>query len=230
MQAITKTVTGVAAGTVTNPTGSVGTSVAGQFGSINIAANGAYTYTVDNSNVLVQGLRTSGNTLSDVFTYTVRDSQGFTSTAQVNVTIQGANDAPIAIQVTSGSGTNLVVNGSFENNNQTGSSSFFGTSVLVDNWAAVGGEGLEIWRNWGGPAADGITLLELDGAGALNGISQNINTVANQTYTLQFDLRARGGGQESVEVFWAGTLVGRFTVTGGAWQTQSVNRDWFGRR
>ncbi|MFO0526679.1 MAG: cadherin domain-containing protein, partial [Planctomycetota bacterium] len=61
---------------------------------INISASGAYTYTVDNSNAAVQALRTSGNTLTDTFTYTMRDAAGLTSTTQVTITIQGANDAP----------------------------------------------------------------------------------------------------------------------------------------
>ncbi|MFM7115145.1 MAG: DUF4347 domain-containing protein, partial [Planctomycetota bacterium] len=68
----TKTVTGVAAGVVGSASGNVGSSVTGTYGTINIAANGAYTYTVDNSNATVQALRTSGNTLTDTFTYTMR--------------------------------------------------------------------------------------------------------------------------------------------------------------
>ncbi|MFM7738063.1 MAG: DUF4347 domain-containing protein, partial [Planctomycetota bacterium] len=42
----TKTVTGVAAGVVGSASGNVGSSVTGTYGTINIAANGAYTYTV----------------------------------------------------------------------------------------------------------------------------------------------------------------------------------------
>ncbi len=90
----TKTVTGVAAGTVASASGSVASVVNGSFGSISIAANGAYTYTVDNSNASVQALRLSSQTLSDVFTYTMRDTAGLTSTTQITITIQGANDAP----------------------------------------------------------------------------------------------------------------------------------------
>ncbi|MFO0923539.1 MAG: VCBS domain-containing protein [Pirellulales bacterium] len=53
----TKTVTGVLAGTSSAASGSVGTSVAGNYGSIVIQSNGSYTCTVDNSNVTVQALR-----------------------------------------------------------------------------------------------------------------------------------------------------------------------------
>ncbi len=93
----TRTVSGVAAGTAASASGSVGASVTGSFGSISIAANGAYTYTVDNSNSTVQALRTSANTITDVFTYTMTDALGVASTTQITVTIQGANDAPTAV-------------------------------------------------------------------------------------------------------------------------------------
>ncbi|MDX1930867.1 MAG: VCBS domain-containing protein [Pirellulaceae bacterium] len=93
----TQTVSGVAAGTVGTAVGSVGSAVTGAYGSIQIAANGSYTYTVDNNNAAVQSLRTAGNTLTDVFTYTMRDTGGLTSTTQVTITIQGANDAPVGV-------------------------------------------------------------------------------------------------------------------------------------
>jgi VCBS repeat-containing protein len=90
----TKTVIGVAAGSVSSSAGSVSSVVNGSFGSITIAADGTYTYTVDNNNTTVQALRTTANTLTDVFTYTMRDAAGATSTTQITLTIQGANDAP----------------------------------------------------------------------------------------------------------------------------------------
>ncbi|MFN7628662.1 MAG: VCBS domain-containing protein, partial [Pirellula sp.] len=93
----TKTVTGVAAGSQVSATGSVGVGVTGTYGSISIDANGAYTYTVDNSNTAVQALRISGQTLSEVFTYTMADTAGLTSTSKITVTITGANDTPVAV-------------------------------------------------------------------------------------------------------------------------------------
>ena len=96
----TKTVSGVAAGIVGSATTNVGTGVAGSFGSINIAADGSYTFIVDNNNATVQALRTSGNTITDVFSYTMTDAGGLTNTTQITVTIQGANDAPTTITPT----------------------------------------------------------------------------------------------------------------------------------
>ncbi|MFN9411852.1 MAG: beta strand repeat-containing protein, partial [Pirellula sp.] len=92
----TKAVTGVAAGTVASASGSIGVAVNGSYGSITIANNGDYTYNVDNSNAAVQALRLSDQTIQDVFTYTMRDAAGLTSTTQITVNIQGANDAPVA--------------------------------------------------------------------------------------------------------------------------------------
>ena len=66
----TKTVSGVAAGVVGSASTGVGSAISGSYGSINISSTGAYTYSVDNANTAVQALRTSANTLTDVFSYT----------------------------------------------------------------------------------------------------------------------------------------------------------------
>ncbi len=97
----TKTVIGVVAGAQASAAGNVATGVVGVYGSITVGADGAYTYTVDNTNPAVQALRTSGQTLSDVFTYTMQDASGAASTATVTVTIQGTNDTPTAVVDTS---------------------------------------------------------------------------------------------------------------------------------
>ena len=92
----TKSVIGVQFGAAASASGSVGASVFGAYGSIVIAVDGSYTYTVDNNSAAVQALRTSSDTLSEVFTYTMEDTAGAASTATVTITIQGANDNPVA--------------------------------------------------------------------------------------------------------------------------------------
>jgi VCBS repeat-containing protein len=86
----TKTVTAISGGTL-------GVARAGSYGSIVLNADGTYTYTVDNSNATVQALRTSAQTLTDSFSYTMRDAAGVTSSANITVTVQGANDAPVGV-------------------------------------------------------------------------------------------------------------------------------------
>ncbi|NOS98072.1 MAG: type I secretion C-terminal target domain-containing protein, partial [Methylotenera sp.] len=68
-------------------------SIAGTYGTVTIAANGTYTYTLNNTLPATQAL-TQGQTVTDAFTYTVIDSNGATSTANLNVTVTGTNDRP----------------------------------------------------------------------------------------------------------------------------------------
>jgi VCBS repeat-containing protein len=99
----TRTVQGVAAGTQAAPlTQNVHTGVvsANGYGTMTIADDGSYIYVVDNSNAAVQALRTPGQTLTDIFSYTMHDQAGVTSTTQVTITIQGANDDPTAVNDT----------------------------------------------------------------------------------------------------------------------------------
>jgi VCBS repeat-containing protein len=71
-----------------------GTAIAGSFGTLTIGANGSYTYVVNQANATVQALNTDSAALRDVFTYTVQDTAGLTSTATITVAVTGANDAP----------------------------------------------------------------------------------------------------------------------------------------
>ncbi|MFZ4289706.1 VCBS domain-containing protein [Variovorax sp. HJSM1_2] len=79
-----------------NNNGTVGSALAGAYGSLVLNANGSYTYTVDNNNTAVQALRTNASTLTEVFTYAVRDNVGATSQATLTITIRGQNDNPVA--------------------------------------------------------------------------------------------------------------------------------------
>ncbi|MFY0731792.1 VCBS domain-containing protein [Pseudomonas sp. NFX15] len=76
--------------------GTVGTVLRGLYGDLLINADGSYTYTVDNSLAAVQALRQSGQTLTDVFSYTLSDVFRASSQAELRITIDGRNDTPIA--------------------------------------------------------------------------------------------------------------------------------------
>ncbi|CAN7740190.1 DUF4082 domain-containing protein [Rhizobium leguminosarum] len=99
----TKTVTAVVFGATS---GTLGSALNGTYGSLVLNASGTYSYAVNESNAAVQALRQSTNTLSDVFSYTMRDSAGATATANLTVTVHGANDAPVlAVQTTTQNAT-----------------------------------------------------------------------------------------------------------------------------
>ncbi|MFV3370845.1 VCBS domain-containing protein [Pseudomonas sp. NY15435] len=75
---------------------SAGQVLQGLYGKLTINADGSYKYVVDNDSPTVQALRTAGETLREVFIYRMRDTAGATSDARLTVTIQGADDNPVA--------------------------------------------------------------------------------------------------------------------------------------
>ena len=86
-----KTVSGVAFG-ATN--GSLGSGLAGTYGTLTLNANGSYSYLADKAAAQALGL---GQTATEVFTYTMRDAVGATSSTTLTFTITGSNDAPVAV-------------------------------------------------------------------------------------------------------------------------------------
>ena len=101
------TVVGVAAtntGVDLNSSITVGADVSGSYGKINVASDGSYTYTLDNSNASVQALN-AGQSLTDVFTYTIKDADGSLSHTTVTITINGANEAGPGLTITDNNST-----------------------------------------------------------------------------------------------------------------------------
>ncbi|TWO67781.1 tandem-95 repeat protein [Caenimonas sedimenti] len=92
--------------------GNAGT-LAGQYGTLVLAQSGSYTYTLNNALAAVQALN-AGQLLTDMLNYTVTDGYGGTASAQLEVTIAGANEVPV--------GNGQVVNGTSANNTLTGGS------------------------------------------------------------------------------------------------------------
>ncbi|MBS0454920.1 MAG: VCBS domain-containing protein [Proteobacteria bacterium] len=76
--------------------GDAGSTVAGIYGSLVIGADGSWRYVVDNNNAAVQALRTNGETLTESFSYLMRDTEGATSRANLVIVVRGANDNPVA--------------------------------------------------------------------------------------------------------------------------------------
>ena len=90
-------VTGVARGVASEALrGGVGSSISGSYGTIVLDGDGSYTYTLDNTNLLVQQLA-PGETLTETYSYTLTDEDGDTSTASLVITITGTDDLPLAV-------------------------------------------------------------------------------------------------------------------------------------
>ena len=85
--------TGVAAGSGTSETaGTVGSPLAGVYGTLTLDADGSYQYVVNQTDPTVQALN-AGQSLTDTFTHTVTDV--VPQTATLTVTIDGANNAAL---------------------------------------------------------------------------------------------------------------------------------------
>jgi VCBS repeat-containing protein len=75
--------------------GVVGTPLIRPSGTLTVNPNGTYSFAVNASDPTVAALG-AGATLLETYTYTISDGQGGTSTAQIRITINGANNAPVA--------------------------------------------------------------------------------------------------------------------------------------
>jgi len=181
-------VIGVAFGATT---GTPGAALAGDYGSITIAADGSYRYDLDPNDPAVIALNSS-ETLTDTFQYTVRDADGDTSIATITISITGANDFPIAR-----ADTNWVLDG------VSGSDPSATGNVLQDiaHPGAPFGTFADVADN--DPDLEAITVTS---AGTYVGLYGTlvINANGSYTYTLDEDkpvVNALDSGQTLTESF-----------------------------
>ncbi len=66
-------------------------TIDGQYGTLTIQPDGSYTYKLDNNNLDVQGL-IEGETLTETFKYTIKDGDDDSASAELVITINGADD------------------------------------------------------------------------------------------------------------------------------------------
>lgn len=101
---------------------------------------------------------------------------------------------------------NLIVNGSFEDNNVAAGNWAYFDSASVNGWE---GSNLEIWNTFGGVTApDGKQHAELNAhpyTGSVFSIFQSFNTIVGQTYDVSFFYSARESANEAFS-FSVGTL------------------------
>ncbi|KAI9549915.1 hypothetical protein GHT06_004500 [Daphnia sinensis] len=95
---------------LSNLSGAAAAELQGLYGKLTLNADGSFTYKVDNLNVKVEALRTSTETLTDIFNYTVyaRTEQGI---GTLTITLKGKNDAPVAANDYNTAKESLLENG-----------------------------------------------------------------------------------------------------------------------
>lgn len=73
------------------------TTIKGQFGTLTIDADGAYTYAPDSTFDSVVDQLNAGASKTETFTYTITDANGNAATSTLTVKINGTNDTPVAV-------------------------------------------------------------------------------------------------------------------------------------
>ncbi|MCM8635622.1 Ig-like domain-containing protein, partial [Accumulibacter sp.] len=107
----TLAVVGVVAGDLPAPAASgVGAVIDGTYGTLTIAADGSYRYSLDHTRAAVQSLG-AGQVADDVFTYTIRDADGAVDTATLTVQVNGASEVPPPVSTTGGAGADTLAGG-----------------------------------------------------------------------------------------------------------------------
>ncbi len=160
--------------------GIVGSTTVGAHGTLTLNANGSYTYAVNENDPHVEKLN-EGDTLTDVFNYTVKDPSGATDTAVLTVTINGANDAPVAANNTSADAGATAATEKSGIANATAGANATGNVLLndtdIDN--VSGSLTVESVRTGGTEGGGTIGTLGL----ALQGLHGTLTLNANGTYT-----------------------------------------------
>ena len=119
-------------------------------------------------------------------------------------------------------GTNLVVDGSFEDQAQgAGTWSVYNS---INGWSTVSGSGIEVRNNVAGTAFDGVNFVELD-SNNNSAMAQTVATTVGGHYLLSFAYSARPGvnaASNPIEVLWNGASIATVTANG----SNLSNNDW----
>lgn len=113
-------------------------------------------------------------------------------------------------------GSNLIVNGSFEQSGTiTGSGSWGKANSTLPGWSKANSQAFEQANAANGVSpTDGVYWLDMDsggGAGSNMDVSQTVaDLTAGQVMRLQFDHANRAGASGGLEVYWNGTLVAAY--------------------
>jgi len=194
--------------------GVIGTARAGSYGSLTLAADGSYTYALNNANGTVSGLLT-GQTLTDTFNYTITDADGDTSSTTVTITINGVtpNMLPVAVNDSFAATEDTPLNGTLTANDTPGDGGniWTKTSDPAHGTVVVNTNGTFTYTpsaNYHGADSFTYTITDADGDTSTATVTLNIASVndvplaADDTFTTNEDTPLTG------------TLTGNDTASG----------------
>ncbi len=156
-----------------NDNTTVASEITGTYGKVVINEDGSYTYTLDNTNSLVQSLDDT-ETLEDVFTYTIVDTDGSTSIATLTITINGATDS-ISVTVTDNNGLDDGDETVAENETLTDKTFSFSSTDPIDKITIAGFD--VIYAELLDAATNNITITTTEGVLTITGFNSATNTI-----------------------------------------------------
>ena len=89
--ALTVSMAGAGPGTPATAVAPAGLAITGTYGTLTLKSDGSYTYAANNADAVA-----TGTVVTDVFSYTVKDPGGATSTATLTISVNGQADALVA--------------------------------------------------------------------------------------------------------------------------------------
>lgn len=158
---------------------SAAAAVLAQYGTLTLGPDGSYVFTLNNTSPEVQAL-TANDRIEQTLTYTIRDADGDTSTAQVTIRIQGQDDT-LGLQAP---GVTVHESGlrsaTDTNNSETAQSSITLESSSPLQTVAIGGKV--------------FTLAQLQDLGSLSPAERSVVTAKGTLTLTGFVPDATGGG------------------------------------
>ncbi|POF88387.1 retention module-containing protein [Pseudomonas putida] len=142
----------------------------GTYGTLVLAADGTYTYTLNGDDPDFKGLK-GGGSGTESFTYTIRDADGDTSSATLTLNISNLND-PVTIGGLDVAGGELIV---YEKNLVNGSAPDGAALTQNGTFTVAASDGLQSL------SVGGITVVS---GGAAGGFPQSITTALGNTLTI----------------------------------------------
>ena len=182
----------------------VGNPVTGTYGSVVINGDGSYTYTLDNADPDTNALA-QGDSVTDVFSYTVTDEHGATATATLTITIAGTNDAPVDNQGPTGVkfAPDLANLGTLETGNSLNANASMGTFL------ALGDPNSTIFTYALGGTNAGLFSLNSN-TGALSVGASSITSSGTSTYQITVTATDQANNSSAAVPFnvWVGSTLG----------------------
>ncbi|WP_040449093.1 cadherin domain-containing protein [Hoeflea phototrophica] len=193
-------------------------------------AGGAFTINSATGAVSLVANTDISQVVSDTVTVQVTDSGGNTynetigiqlgTTENDSITGTSNDDIIYGLGSFSTSGSNLIVNGSFEADIISGEVQNFSS---ITGWSTTTGD-IEIKRDGhaGINASDGNQWLEMDAQSAVDMVYQDVQTQAGTDYILSLDVARRSGHSaetNTIHVYWAGQLIETIVPTNTSWET-----------